>query len=195
MTNVKKTNICCAMVKRFMRLFYIILLFPAVIAQGDCLSDFVDEPFYQLCTICEKALINSGRNINELNNDIVYVFGKRNFLRSYIYHNDRDFKDCCEIFYFVKNYKDTFLSKEEQHYMILALSIALLYFCQEKDYFCKVFTLSQDDANFVKTINLENYYKRCRLLKIPTEEASNTPSKTEENTSIPNTKIDSCALL
>jgi hypothetical protein len=79
--------------------------------------------------------------------------------------------------------------------MILALSIALLYFCQEKDYFCKVFTLSQDDANFVKTINLENYYKRCRLLKIPTEEDSNASSKTEENTLPSKTTPDSCTLL
>ena len=186
------------MIKYFIRLFCIILLFPTMIAQGDYLSDFVDEPFYQLCTICEKALINSGRTINELNNDIIQVFGKRTFLRTYLYHNDRDFTDTCEIFYFIKNFKDTSLMYEEKMYAFHATRVALDYLMQHLFVFSfPEYKLSEEDIHFVNSLNLKSYREQCipLALKIPTEEASNTPSKPKENTPIPTTKSDTCTLL
>jgi hypothetical protein len=186
------------MIKNFTKLSYIITLFTTMIVQGDYLSDFVDEPFYRLCTICEKALINSGRNIKELNNDIIQVFGKSTFLRKYLYHNDRDFTDCCEIFYFIKNFKDSSLTAKEQKLTLFVTEVALNYLMKHLYVFSfPEYKLSEEDIHFVNNLNLKSYREQCTplALKIPTEEASNTPSKTEENTPIPNTKIDSCALL
>ena len=184
------------MIKNDIKLSYIITLFATMIAQGNYLSDFVDEPFYQLCTICEKALINSGRNIQELKADIVQVFGIKRFV--FIMHNDRDFTDTCEIFYFIKNFKDSSLTAREQKVTLYATEVALNYLMKHLYAFSfPEYKLSEEDIHFVTSLDLKSYQEQCTplALKIPTEEASNTPSKTEENTPIPNTKIDSCALL
>ncbi len=187
------------MIKCFVRLSYVITLFPTMIIQGDYLSNFVDEPFYQLCTICEKALINSGRNIKELNNDILQVFGKRTFLRTYLYHNDRNFTDCCEIFYFIKNFKDSSLTAREQKATLYATEVALNYLMKHLYAFSfPEYKLSEEDIHFVTSLDLKSYREQCTplALKIPIEEASNTPSKPKENTTTSsNKKSDTCTLL
>ena len=183
------------MIKNFIKLSYVISMLATTTVKCEILSDLIDEPFYRLCNICEKALIDLGEDLKELNDKIVHIFGKRTFLRNYIHHNDRDFIDYCEIFYFIKNFKDTVLSEEEQQYMLHALSIALFHFNLEKNC-CHIFISSQNDANFVKSLNLENYYNKCISLRVKMKlKTSNSSSESKENTPIPSTKVDSCALL
>lgn len=183
------------MIKNFIKLLCNITIFAIMTVQGEILSDLVDEPFYRLCNICEQVLIDLGIDLKNLDDEIVHVFGKRTFLKNYIHHNDRDFVDDCKIFYFVKNYESTFLSEEEQQYMLHALSVALFHFDLEKKC-CHVFISSQNDANFVKSLNLENYYNKCISLKVKMKlKTSNASIQTEENTPTSEKKSDSCTLL
>ena len=186
------------MIQYFVKLSYIVTLFTTMIAQGGYLSDFADQPFYRLCAICEKALINSGRNIQELDRDIVQTFGKTNFARCYLQHYERNFMDTCEIFYFVKNFKDSSLTAREQKVTLFATEIALDYLMEHLYAFSfPKYKLSEEDIDFVNNLDLKSYREQCTplALKIPTEETSNRSTKPKENTSIPTTKSDTCTLL
>lgn len=186
------------MIKCFVKLSYIVTLFTTMIAQGGYLSDFADQPFYRLCAICEKALINSGRNMQELDRDIVQTFGKINFARCYLQHHDRNYTDTCEIFYFIKNFKDSSLTAREQKATLYATEVALNYLMKHLYAFSfPEYKLSEEDIHFVTSLDLKSYREQCTplALKIPIEEASNNSTNPKENTPTPNTKVDSCTLL
>ncbi len=129
------------------------------------LSDLLaDDNLLQVCKLGENVLRKLNCDLNELDNR-VSRWGIKFYLGQFLCHNDRDFGDCCRIFYLIKTLKSVPLTEEEEVCITRGFIKALQYlyelFCLYK-ISMPCFGLTEEEYNFLATLDYHELARKIR---------------------------------
>ena len=181
------------MFDRFIKLLYFLSWYffgMATFSYATQLSDLLeDDNFLQVCELGEKVLKSFNYDLKESEKRVNQC--EINFyLGQFLYHNDRDFLDCCFVFHLIKTLKSIPLSEEED-FCITRSGLKALQYLYELFCLYKIsmpcFNLTEEEYNFLTTLNYHELARKIRACQ-DTQKQSSEPVQ-------PKSTKPSCTLL
>lgn len=159
------------MFDRFIKLLYFLtwyFLGMVTFSYATRLNDLLDDNnLLHVCELSEKILRKFNYNLNELD-ERINRWGIKFYLSQFLYHNDRDFLDCCCIFYLIKTFKNIPLTKEEEARNVVSFIVSLDHLNNLVNLFhihMTQFGLTEEEHNFLANLDYNELIRKIRAFQ------------------------------
>lgn len=185
------------MFDRFIKLLYFLSWYfvgMATFSYATWLSDLLeDDNLLQVCELGEKVLKSFNHDLKKLE-DWVGRCEIKFYLGQFLYHNDRDFLDCCRIFYLIKIFKNIPLTKEVESRAAASFIVGLNCLNDLINLFHISMTrydLTEEEHNFLASLDYNELIRKIRTSRKDTPQQSSEPADIVQ----PKSTKTSCSLL